>query len=438
MKKRFAINRGLLTWWLRSPNVNNANNVYYVTAAGSVTNNNANNTNGVSLDYSNEFFYSEESKCSNSTETSKKNRESQSLPRIKKAAKSSRRRRHRNIYDVPTTSSDIFTIQNLLRAINECAKSVGWKNSVMKWKLNPLTLARKLHKKLHDGTYKLSPYMQFEIFYPKHRIIKSLIFEDRVVQRVMCFSGLYYYLTKGNIYDNGACQVNKGTSFALDRFKVMMRKYYFKHGNQGWVLRLDIHKFFDSIPHDQLKQMVYRKVKDSLMAKMVCDIIDSFGKENKGLGLGSQISQLLAISYLSDFDHYIKEQLKIKYYVRYSDDIVLIHEDKKYLQKVWKRLIVMLTDLGLELNPKSTLLPLSQGVDFLKFKQKITDTGKILVIPKKQKFSHMKRKIRKMSNKNVNKLDIIASFVSWASFVMMGNVCSKIYKTKNFLKGFLK
>ena len=425
-------------WWLRSPNVNNANNVYNVSASGTQNNNNANNTYGVSLDYINEFIENSlESKHQSNAETKQKCKESLTLPHINKAANRNRRREHRNYYDVLTISSDIFSFENIVKAIKSCAKGVSWKNSVMKWKIDTINLAQSLYKKLHNGTYHLSSYMTFKIFYPKQRVIKSLLFADRVVQRVMCFSGLYHDLTRSNIYDNGACQVHKGTTFAIDRMKVLLMKYYKKHGNHGWVLKLDIHKFFESIPHDKLKEMVHKKVKDKMIGQMVCDIIDSFDGD-RGIGLGSQTSQLLAISFLSDFDHFLKQKCHIKYYIRYSDDMILIHPDKNYLKTIKTIARQKLNQLGLELNPKSNISKLEHGFEFLKFRYILKDTGKVIIMPVKRKFAQMKRKIKKMIKKDVDNLEIIQSFISWASFLLQGNVRQRIYKIQQFINENIK
>lgn len=107
---------------------------------------------------------------------------------------------------------------------------------------------------------------------------------------------------------------------------------------------------------------------------MVCDIIDSF-EGDKGIGLGSQISQLVELAVLDDIDHFIKEKLHIKYYVRYMDDMVLIHEDKEYLRYCWCEIEKELNKIHLELNKKSCMYPLSQGVKFLHWRFILTQNG---------------------------------------------------------------
>ena len=106
--------------------------------------------------------------------------------------------------------------------------------------------------------------------------------------------------------------------------KIQYKKYY--------ILKCDISKFFSSINHDILKEKILKRIKDKDAIKIIFDIIDSY---SPGLGIGSMTSQVLAIFYLNDLDHFIKETLKIKYYVRYQDDFLLFHPSKEYLKYIF-------------------------------------------------------------------------------------------------------
>ena len=241
-----------------------------------------------------------------------------------------------------------LTFDGLMDAARQCALGVKWKDSIATW-THPRNLALnclKLKEELDSGEYRLGGYVTFDVVEPKRRTIRSPKFRDRVVQRAMCNAGLYRDLTRGNIHDNGACQNGKGTTFTMDRLECHMQRYWRRHGNDGWVLRLDISRFFDSIPHDGLKAMVDKKVKSEEFRTRVKEVIDSF--DDPGIGLGSQICQLLAIAYLSGLDHYVKERLGVRHYVRYSDDIVMIHESREFLKNVWKDVSNRLEALGLE------------------------------------------------------------------------------------------
>lgn len=202
------------------------------------------------------------------------------------------------------------------------------------------------------------------------------------------------------------------------------------------TLRLDIRRFFDSIPHDQLKAMVSKKARCEEFRRRVDEIIDSFS--DPGIGLGSQISQLLAIAYLSELDHYIKERLGVRHYLRYSDDIVMIHESKEFLQRTWTDVAGRLAALGLQLNPKSTLHPLKQGVRFLKFRFILTDTGKVVRVLDRRNIVRIRKRLRKLKNKAIRGerqwQDLINSFNSWKAHAEQGNSHERIRRLKRWLE----
>lgn len=122
-------------------------------------------------------------------------------------------------------------------------------------------------------------------------------------------------------------------------------------------------------------------------------IIDS--TEGSGIPIGNHTSQWFAILYLSDMDHMIKERLGIKYYGRYMDDFYLIHEDRAYLQFCLEEIRRFLVPLGLELNQKTAIFPLSQGIDFLGFRTYLTDSGKVVRKVRRESKNRIRRKITK-------------------------------------------
>lgn len=330
-----------------------------------------------------------------------------------------------------------LTFEMLMEAAIQCARGVKWKDSIASW-VHPRNIALncyRLWSELDSGTYRLGGYAVFEVTEPKRRTIRSPRFRDRVVQRAMCNNGLYEDLTRSNIYDNAACQNRKGTSFAMKRLTCHLQRFWRKHSDDGWCLRLDIHKFFDSIPHRQLKEMVEGMVRDEEYRTRVFEIIDSFA--DPGIGLGSQISQLLAIAYLSRLDHFIKEDLGIEHYVRYSDDIVIVHESKEYLQYAWRRIEEKLKKLAVELNPKSTLHPLRHGIWFLKFRFLLTDSGKVVRLIDQKNVHRMKRRLKKICTKVAagerSRQDAVNSFTSWKAHANQGNSTNTIRRIKQWL-----
>ena len=289
---------------------------------------------------------------------------------------------------------EAMSYKNLRKALNRCCKNVRWKRSVIGYELHAPIHTLKLIEDIQNNTYKISPYQLFTIYEPKQRDIIATRIRDRQIQMSLCDNGLYEDLTEHFIYDNCACQVGKGTDFALKRLKIHLGRFYRKHGKDGWVLKLDVKHFFQSTRHDVAKQAVAKRVSDEKARQFVFDVIDSFGEI--GIGLGSQISQLVELAVLDDLDHYIKEVLRIKAYVRYMDDFILIHEDKEYLQYCWEQIKIKLAEIGLQLNKKSTLYPLRHGVKFLKWRLVLSDTGKVNMYIDPAKLGKQRRKMKKL------------------------------------------
>lgn len=285
--------------------------------------------------------------------------------------------------------------ENLYKALKKCCRNIRWKDSVVGYEGNALRNTMRLREDLVNGTYKISPYQVFTIHEPKERTIVATRIRDRQFQKSLCDNGLYDDIVEHLIYDDGACLTGKGTDFTLDRLTTHLRRYFHEHGTEGWVLKCDIRKFFPSTNHEVAKAAVRKRVSDPKACEAVCTVIDSFGGD-KGIGLGSQISQLVELSVLDDLDHYIKEKLRIKHYIRYMDDFVLIHESKSYLKWCRIEIAARLSKLGLTLNEKTTIYPLKQGVKLMKWRFILTPTGKILRRMDGAKFGKQRRKMKKL------------------------------------------
>ena len=172
------------------------------------------------------------------------------------------------------------------------------------------------------------------------------------------------------------------------------------HNTEGWVLKCDIHHYFESIRHDVAKAAVEKRVPDARTRERVYEIIDSFGEQ--GLGLGSQVSQLIALAVLDDLDHFIKERLRIKHYIRYMDDFVLIHHDKEYLKHCRAEIEHVLQGIGVKLNKKTALYPLRQGVKLLNWRFIVTDSGAIIRKMNKKMQSKQRQKLKKIYAKEMS------------------------------------
>lgn len=136
------------------------------------------------------------------------------------------------------------------------------------------------------------------------------------------------------IYDNAACRKDKGTLFAMNRLNEFLYSHYRIHGRKGYFLKCDIRKFFDNIDHEVLKNSLTRIVDDDRTLRLLFNIIDSYETASgKGIPMGNQTSQWFALYYLDPLDRLVKEKLRIKYYTRYMDDMILISENKEVLKE---------------------------------------------------------------------------------------------------------
>lgn len=287
------------------------------------------------------------------------------------------------------------TFESLYRAMKKCCRNVRWKDSVVGYESNGLRNTLELRESLKNGKYKVGKYQHFTIFEPKKREILAARMPDRQFQRSLCDNGLYADIVEHLIRDNVACQTGRGVDDALSRMKVHLQRHFRKHGSEGWALKCDIHHFFPETRHDVAKAAVRKYVSDPRAAQAVCDVIDSFGGD-KGLGLGSQISQLVELLVLNDLDHFIKERLRIRDYIRYMDDFILIHHDKEHLRECLDQIREKLALIGFELNDKTQILPLKQGVRFLQWRFVLTDTGKVLMLMDSAKIARQQRRMKKL------------------------------------------
>ena len=341
-----------------------------------------------------------------------------------------------------TVRDTVCSFENLYEAMLKCRRNVMWKDSVAGFVKNGLVNVNALRQSLLDGTYEISKYSTFKVYEPKERDIVSTRFKDRVFQRSLCDNYLYSNVTKSFIYDNAACQIGKGTLYARNRLETHLHRFYRKYGLNGWVLKCDLKNYFGSTSHKVAKDAINSKVYDDWAIGEVNRIIDSFNQgedPNVGMGLGSQVTQLIQLAVLDPIDHCIKERLHIKHYVRYMDDFILIHHDKEYLQECKERIEEWLSELGLNLSVKKTqLFPLSQPISFLGFSFRVTPTGKVIKRIRPERISHERRKLRKLVQKAkhgvMTKDQVDCCYQSWKAHASYGDTHNLILKMDKYYK----
>ena len=295
----------------------------------------------------------------------------------------------------------MLDFQNMYQAYRRAAAGKRDKREVIEFELD---LSRNLWEIIHqmeNKTYRVGGYHQFMIYDPKKRRIEALSFRDRVVQHCLCDNILKPYFENRLIYDNAACREGKGTDFARDRLTFFLREHYKKHKAKGYILKFDIRHYFESIDHEILKGML-RNIPDKNVLGLLYHIIrshegstDPETGRKMGLPLGNQTSQWFALYYLDPIDRLIKEKMRVKHYVRYMDDGILVHESKEYLNEVLRQMKEKAKELHVEFNQKTQIVPISEGVDFLGFRFYLTDTGKVIRRLRTSNKRRWKRRLKK-------------------------------------------
>lgn len=246
---------------------------------------------------------------------------------------------------------DIYDFDNIKAVFNEVCRNTKNKVKVNKFKEYKCINLYKIYEVLKNREYVPGPYHVFTIYEPKKRRIVSQNMFDKVVNHLVARYILMPVILDCLIDTNVASRKYKGTSAGLNYYFHYRRLCDIKY-KKYYILKCDISKFFASIDHEILKRKLVKRIKDKEALKILFDIIDS---EDTGLGIGNMTSQLLAIFYLNDLDHYIKENLKVKYYVRYQDDFILFSESKEYLKDCLEKIKIYIKKEKLILNSKTRI-----------------------------------------------------------------------------------
>ena len=313
---------------------------------------------------------------------------------------------------------EIFNFENLYKAHQMCRKSKQHKGEVIRFETNLSENIYKLQKSLIKKTYKFGKYKNFIIYEPKKRLIQALPYKDRVVIRCFCDNVIIPKIDKKLINDNVACRKDKGTSYGINRLHNFLRKEYYSHkDNKIYYLKCDIKKYFPSINHHILLNLL-KKINFSIDELWFLEKILNEQPDNSetGLALGNQSSQWFALYYLNKVDRLIKEKLHVKHYIRYMDDMILIHRNKQFLQDCLVKIKdVCNKELKLELNEKTQIGLVYNGIDFLGFNHKLTQNGKIIMkirsSSKRRMIKHLKT-LNKLKNKEIIDDDYIHSRIN--------------------------
>ena len=334
----------------------------------------------------------------------------------------------------------IVDIYKLLDVYYRIKSNCKHKDKIVKFEMFQSSYITEILGILRSKNYKHGRYNIFIILDPKSRIIMSENMTDKIINHMISHYILFPLIEPMLIDSNVATRTNKGTKAGI-----YYMKKYINHMKQKYdkffVLKCDVSKFFYSIDHEILLEKLQKIIVDEDIFKLIEEIINStnypylgetikglierrkkyiskldisdYEKKikydeldriplydfNKGLPIGNMSSQIFAIFYLNDLDHYIKEQLKIKCYIRYMDDLILIHEDKDYLKYCLKEIEKKMSEVRLSLNSKTQIIEIHNGISFLGYRFILKNNRVYMPIGSKAK-RRINRKIKLIKRKD--------------------------------------
>lgn len=270
---------------------------------------------------------------------------------------------------------EIIALPNLYHAYNDARK--GKSDTIyLEFNKNLHENLWKLHEDLQNNAYVPSPYTIFYVNDYKKRKIMAPHFRDHILHHAI-YNYLEQIYDSTFIYDSFACRKNKGTHKSFFRLKKALNKY----NQNDYFMKCDITKYFSSIDHYSLMAIIEKKITDKKLLWLLGEIINSHTEESlpshthnpyyevqrKGIPIGNLTSQLFANIYLNELDYFVKHKLRVKHYIRYVDDFMILNKDAQYLHKVWQEIHVFLKNqLYLKLEPRKTQInKISFGADFV-------------------------------------------------------------------------
>lgn len=324
---------------------------------------------------------------------------------------------------------EVMSFGNLCRAGKECCNGARWKTSTINFETNLLAESLKTYNDLHDGTRKFHGFRSFAtVEHGKRRDIDALPIQERAAQKCLCKNLLTEAYSRSFIYDNSASLAGKGMDFQLDRLKKHLHDHYRKYGTDGGIYQFDFKGYFGSLPHDVIKQRARAKIKDDRLYALFCDFVDDFQKmktadrtaERKhGVGLGSEISQIIALDYASPIDHYVKDVRGIHGYGRYMDDRYVISNSLDELEDIKRNLYRIAEELGIAMSDKKNIITpfRHHSFTFLKMRVTLEESGKVTMKLSRKSIKAMRRKLdifrRWVDEGKLDPEDVFQSYQSW-------------------------
>lgn len=319
---------------------------------------------------------------------------------------------------------------NLLEAHNRAKINKMNKHELLLFEIDLENNIANLMKQIKEKRYHVGKYRNFTIYEPKERLIRALPYRDRIVHQWYIYEFIKPYILPRLIQDTFACIDDRGTHKAVSKVQKYMRIMKRNYG-EYYILKCDIRKFFYSIDKRILFEIMKKYITDKHLLEFTHLIIFD-EEENIGIPIGNYTSQFFANIYLNELDQYVKNELKVKYYVRYMDDFICLVKTKEEAKELKAIIEQFLNDkLHLNFNQKSRYYPNKMGVDFCGYR--IFETHRLLRVNSKRKIKRMIKGWNRLYDKGVlNEHWVLLRWNSWMAHANQSD--SYTFQTKMYDK----
>lgn len=374
--------------------------------------------------------------------------------------KAAKLEKHKALYKDNDNFKSVMTMQNMCNALKKCRKGVNWKGTVQDYTEHSIVEMYNAHSSLRNGKLPNLTSTSRIVLYErgKKREIVPITIRDRMTQRVLCDHALVPVLKNKLIYDNGASMKDKGVEFTRQRLNLHLGQAIKEYGAEFYALTFDFKGFFDSIPHRTCLDVLSDSFTDRYIQGLTMSIVKSYEKAtircikdeavkeerlrilnnnlSKGICLGSQVSQIMALAAPNKLDHFIKDMCGIKHYIRYMDDGVIFSDSKVFLHDLLEKMKEICDKLGLTFNVKKTrIVKVSRGFVFMKVRYRVTSTGKIIRTLTRAGIVRMRRKLKKFRRLvNEGKITLDDVYNSMQSWLAHSKVALAYHTRRNMLK----
>lgn len=285
----------------------------------------------------------------------------------------------------------------LFRSLELCMRGSSWKSRPAWCWEHRAEFCAELSAKLMRGEYRPKDTVEFTVTRPKERRILATDFTDRVVQRSFNDNLIYPAMSRSWIYDNCACQKGKGTDFARNRLHAHMERAY-REGGPFSCLSVDVSGYYDHMRHDLTERRFRDKLPEWGYGFVSATLAYQYGGDGHGYKPGSQLVQIAGIDYLDPLDHYVKERMGTKHYVRYMDDLVILSSDEGYLADCLADITSQLAAVGMEPHPKKTRIGRpGSPIRFLGFDHFVDQRGRAYMLADPAKVKETRRDMAKLA-----------------------------------------